>query len=100
MADFTNLFAPGRIGKLVLKNRVFMAPMGTSSYDEFGAPTPQTIEYFVARAKGGVSLIEVHAAHGKEALFDDRQIPDMARISQAIHDAGAKAAMQISARRQ
>jgi 2,4-dienoyl-CoA reductase-like NADH-dependent reductase (Old Yellow Enzyme family)/thioredoxin reductase len=97
MATFTKMFTPGKIGKLEIKNRIFMAPMGTSSYDESGAPTEQTIDYFVERAKGGVGLIDCHAVHGTANLFDDKQIPFMARMSSAIHDAGAKCALQISA---
>lgn len=97
MAAFTKLFTPGKIGKLEIKNRIFMAPMGTSSYDENGAPTEQTINYFVERAKGGVGLIEIHAVHGTENLFDDKQIPFMAGMASAVHDAGAKCALQISA---
>ncbi len=97
MTAFTKLFTPGKIGKLEIKNRIFQAPMGTSSYDEYGAPTEQTIDYFVERAKGGVGLIDCHAVHGTANLFDDKQIPFMARLSTAIHDAGAKCALQISA---
>lgn len=97
MSAFTKMFTPGNIGKLEIKNRIFQAPMGTSSYDEYGAPTEQTISYFVERAKGGVGLIDCHAVHGTANLFDDKQIPFMARMSAAIHDAGAKCALQISA---
>ncbi len=97
MAAFAKLFTPGKIGTIEVKNRVFMAPMGTSSYDEFGAPTDQTIRYFVERARGGVGLIDCHAVHGKENFFDDKQIPFMAGLARAVHDAGAACALQISA---
>ena len=97
MTAFAKLFTPGNIGKLEIKNRIFQAPMGTRSYDDYGAPTDQTVDYFVERAKGGVGLIDCHAVHGTANLLDDKQIPFMARMSTAIHDAGAKCTLQVSA---
>jgi len=58
MNDFKKLFEPAYIGKLELKNRIAMAPMGI-----VGMATPQggfsqrAIDYYVERAKGGVGLI-------------------------------------------
>ncbi|MCL1066044.1 FAD-dependent oxidoreductase [Shewanella olleyana] len=52
------LFKPMNIGALVLKNRYSMAPMGTlGCVDNDGAYNQRGVEYYVARAKGGVGLI-------------------------------------------
>ncbi len=52
------LFEPMKIGSLSIKNRFIMAPMGTlGCTDEQGAYNNRGIEYYVARAKGGVGLI-------------------------------------------
>lgn len=51
------LFKPGRIGTMELKNRLIMAPMGTSSHDREGFIQERTIHYYVERAKAGVGLI-------------------------------------------
>ncbi|MBU2607889.1 MAG: hypothetical protein KKF26_01070, partial [Chloroflexi bacterium] len=52
------LFEPGKIGKLSLKNRIAMAPMGiVGLYDYDGRLSQRGIDYYVARAKGGVGLI-------------------------------------------
>lgn len=51
------LFESCKINNLELKNRFFMAPMGIPVSDENGAYTNDAIEYYVARAKGGVGLI-------------------------------------------
>lgn len=52
------LFEPMKIGSLSLKNRYSMAPMGTlGCVDNDGAYNQRGIEYYVARAKGGVGLI-------------------------------------------
>lgn len=48
-----NLQQPGKIGELVLKNRMIMAPMG--NHIEHGSE--RTVDYFVARAKGGAAMI-------------------------------------------
>lgn len=52
------LFEPMRIGSLTLKNRYSMAPMGTlGCVDADGAYNQRGIEYYLARARGGVGLI-------------------------------------------
>lgn len=104
MSNLTKLFSPGKIGKLDLKNRIIQAPMGTFSYDAEGVPSAQTIRYFEERAKGGVALIICHSVRvsaesrvlGLPNLYDDKQIPIMAKIAEAIHAAGAKCALQMN----
>jgi 2-enoate reductase len=51
------LFEPGRIGKLRVKNRIVMAPMGTRFEEPDGRLSQRGIDYYVARAKGGTGLI-------------------------------------------
>ncbi|CDT87827.1 putative 2,4-dienoyl-CoA reductase [Vibrio coralliirubri] len=52
------LFEPMKIGSLKLKNRYSMAPMGTlGCVDGDGAYNSRGVEYYVARAHGGVGLI-------------------------------------------
>ncbi|MDA0129495.1 FAD-dependent oxidoreductase [Vibrio sp. MarTm2] len=52
------LFEPMQIGSLKLKNRYSMAPMGTlGCVDGDGAYNQRGVEYYVARARGGVGLI-------------------------------------------
>lgn len=52
------LFEPFRLGRLRLKNRLVMAPMGTC-LDEGGHITDATIAYYRRRAEGGVGTIVV-----------------------------------------
>ncbi len=55
---FQKLFEPMKIGRLELKNRVSMAPMGLSGLvTSEGGFTPRGIEYFVERARHGVGLL-------------------------------------------
>lgn len=52
------LFEPMKIGNVEIKNKFFMAPMGTiADNDESGSYTNRGAEYFVRRAKGGIGLI-------------------------------------------
>ncbi|WP_296874837.1 FAD-dependent oxidoreductase [Thomasclavelia sp.] len=55
---FKPLFEPMKIGNVEIKNKFFMAPMATIVMtDENQCYTPQSIDYYVERAKGGVGLI-------------------------------------------
>ena len=54
------LLQPGRIGTMTLKNRVFMAPMGTTS-EEDGSFHDRCIRYLEERAVGGFGLITTGA---------------------------------------
>ncbi|WP_081723100.1 oxidoreductase [Thermoanaerobacter thermocopriae] len=55
---YSNLFEPFKIGKLEIKNRFVMAPMGPGGLSTpDGAFNEKGIEYYVERAKGGTGLI-------------------------------------------
>ena len=56
---FPKLFEAAHLGKLRLKNRLVMLPMGTSYATPLGEATRRTIDHYVERAKGGVGLITV-----------------------------------------
>ena len=65
---YTSIFSPIQVGKMTIKNRVVMAPMGNLMMcEELGRPSEKMIAYFTARAKGGVGLITsglVPISHG------------------------------------
>ncbi len=102
---YDKLFEPGSIGKVQLKNRLVMEPMGCGLANLDGTPTDEMIAYYVARAKGGVGLIipEICRVDEVTGIGELRQIsagrddavPGMARLAQAIHEAGAKAFIQL-----
>lgn len=55
---YQKLFEPVTIGKLTLKNRTSMAPMGPVGYaDSFGGFNQRLQDYYVERAKNDVGLI-------------------------------------------
>ena len=58
LEDYKILFSPFSIGKIQLKNRFAMAPMGPLGLgDDQGGFNQRVIDYYTARAKGGVGLI-------------------------------------------
>lgn len=103
----TVLETPGRIGKLKLKNRIVMAPLGTNYGTTDGLSTERDKLYYAERAKGGVALIMTEAMvisenarqHNNSLLVThDRFIPGVASVVRAIKDGGALAVGQISHR--
>ncbi|WP_251861702.1 FAD-dependent oxidoreductase [Clostridium sp. Marseille-Q2269] len=55
---YSNLFEPIKIGKMEVKNRFVMAPMGPAGLcSEDGSFNEKGIEYYTERAKGGTGLI-------------------------------------------
>lgn len=101
---FELLASPIRFGRLTIRNRIAMPPMNTNFSNENGAVTPQMTEYFVRRAKGGAGLITVEAAsvvpyaknHGVQPmLYDEKYVPEYAKMLEKIHRYGAKASVEI-----
>lgn len=104
------LTKPGKIGRLELKNRMVMSPMGTCLADPVGggSVSDRLIDYYAERAKGGVGLIEVentlvtppekYGAQGacQLMLYHRRFLPGWARLTEAVHEWGAKIAVQIN----
>lgn len=61
MADLSPLFAPLRIGGMELRNRLVMSPMENCYGTREGLPSPRSLAYFEARARGGVGLVTLGA---------------------------------------
>jgi 2,4-dienoyl-CoA reductase-like NADH-dependent reductase (Old Yellow Enzyme family) len=98
------LFTPKRIGGIEIRNRVVMPPMTTRLADVEGYVTAASVAYFRARAAGGVGLVTVEMASPERAgrhrarelgIYDDRFLPGLQRLTEAIHAGGAKASIQL-----
>jgi len=105
MAALEKLFSPIKIGEMEVKNRIAMAPMTTNWAPSDGTIPDKMIEYFEARAEGGVGLIIFETVTVDErfpyimhsvGLWDDELIPSFKRFVDAMHAHGAKVAPQIS----
>ncbi len=98
------LLTPARIGAVEIRNRIVMPPMTTRTADPDGFVTDDTINYYMARVRGGVGLITCEMASPERAgrhrrhelgIFDDRYLPGLRRLTAAIHAGGAKASIQL-----
>jgi dimethylglycine catabolism A len=98
------LLTPARIGPIEIKNRIVMPPMTTRTADDEGFVTEDCIAYYLARVQGGTGLITVEMASPEKAgrhrrceigIYDDRFIPGLKRLVDAIHRGGAKASIQL-----
>ena len=98
------LFSPVRINTLELANRAVMPAMGTGYGSKDNTVTDRLITYLEERAQGGVGLIitEVFAVDprgrgfGAEvAIWSDDYLPGLKRLTESIHRAGSKIAVQL-----
>ena len=99
------LFSPMNIGTMTVKNRIVMTPAEFSLGQANGCPTEKMIQYFEARAKGGIGLIlpgicrvnDMGAAStfSQLSMAHDWQIEPMRAMVERIHAAGAKLGIQL-----
>ena len=105
------LFSPFSIRNVRIKNRYYMAAMGTTTpNDEDGAYMPEAIEHYVRRAAGGVGLIitganwvdnniEVHSAGSFPCptICPGKYIKAAREITDRVHPFGTKIFVQLTA---
>ncbi len=96
------LFTPGKIGPLTLRNRTIRA----AAYEGMcpgNAPSEQLFNYHTAVAAGGIGMTNIaYAAVTQSGLSFERQlwmrkeiIPDLRKLTDAIHKEGAAASIQL-----
>lgn len=100
---FEHLLSPIKIRGLELKNRIILPAMGTRMASEKGEITDRLIAYHAARAKGGcgLNIVEVAAVHRPSSpahfvwICEDSLIEGHKRLTDAIHENGGKAGIQL-----
>ncbi len=100
---FPDLFQPIQIRGMELRNRVVFPAMATNLIAANGYVTDRFIDYHVARAAGGngLNITEACSVHAPSAPFnflkisDNKYIPGLKRFTDAIHEAGGKACVQL-----
>ncbi|MTC15187.1 NADPH-dependent 2,4-dienoyl-CoA reductase [Providencia alcalifaciens] len=103
MSNFPHLFTPLDLGHTVLKNRILMGSMHTG-LEEHPQGSQRLAHFYRLRAENGVSLIitggiapnpeGVLAPHGAILNHQD-QLPFHQQITEAVHQADGKIALQI-----
>jgi 2,4-dienoyl-CoA reductase-like NADH-dependent reductase (Old Yellow Enzyme family)/thioredoxin reductase len=101
---YPRLFSAGRIGRLVLRNRILMAPMEKNLALPTGGVTGRYVDYCEARAAGGAALIRLESMYvhpaGKNhryqlGIHDDDLVPGYRRLVEACHRHGARVGAQL-----
>ncbi|EMK3757154.1 NADPH-dependent 2,4-dienoyl-CoA reductase, partial [Providencia rettgeri] len=103
MSNFPHLFTPLDLGHTVLKNRILMGSMHTG-LEEHPEGSERLAHFYRLRAENGVSLIITGGiapspegaltAHGA-VLNNQEQLPFHQHITNEVHQAGGKIALQI-----
>ncbi len=100
---FKKIFEPTNIGQMQLKNRIVMPPIGTSYAEKDSAIGRRTLDYYEARARGGVGLIIVEGSAPslqctgphQASLGDDKFISRWRKLTDTAHKYNARIAIQI-----
>lgn len=99
------LLSPGKIGSIELRNKTVMSAMGMNQSTN-GFVNEAVINHYAEHAKGGVGLIVVEVTcvdspvglntANMLVIDDDKFIPGMTKLADAIHKEGSKCVLQIS----
>jgi len=104
MQEAKKLFEPIMIGKMALKNRIVLAAMVANFADEEGFVTERLKAYHANIARGGCGLNVTESSHvslegkritGGLGAYDDRLIPGLRELTEAVHAEGGKISQQI-----
>ena len=95
--DFQHLFEPTSIGNVDIRNRLMMTGH-TTNYASGSEISQQLIDYYVERAEGGIGLIVMaYLANHPSSItgsavkgYTEEVVPELQRLTDAVHDAGAK----------
>ncbi|PYF12061.1 2,4-dienoyl-CoA reductase (NADPH2) [Rhodobacter viridis] len=102
MSHYPHLLAPLDLGHVVLPNRVLMGSMHTN-LEETG-DWNRVAEFYATRARGGVGLMvtggmapnrEGGVFPGAAGLFTPQDMANHRLVTDRVHDAGGRIAMQI-----
>jgi 2,4-dienoyl-CoA reductase-like NADH-dependent reductase (Old Yellow Enzyme family) len=102
---YEHLLAPGRIGAMELRNRILLCPMGDELSEPDGTVGERQRAYFEARARGGAALLLVGSmsvayprasfSERQVAASDDRFLPGLLALTDAVHRHGGRIAAQL-----
>ncbi|MFC1895396.1 FAD-dependent oxidoreductase [Thermodesulfobacteriota bacterium] len=103
MEHLHKLFEPIKIGDVEIKNRIVMSPMGLGWCEEDGTVTDRLVEFYSQRARGGAGLIIIVTGYNdfgnkmpmSPALEDEKFLPGLTRLTDAVHEHGAKVFAQL-----
>lgn len=96
------LFTPLRTGALQLPNRILMAPLTRTRAEDGHVPGDLMATYYAQRAGAGLIIAEATMAMAGNSAFwhepgihNEAQIAGWRRVTDAVHQAGGRIALQI-----
>ncbi|OPY26093.1 MAG: N-ethylmaleimide reductase [Methanocella sp. PtaU1.Bin125] len=102
MARVQDLFSPYRMGRLVLPNRIVMAPMTRCRAEEGNVQSPLAITYYAQRASAGLIISEGSQVSpqgvGYErtpGIHSAAQVVGWRKVTDAVHKAGGRIFIQL-----
>lgn len=101
MSKESPLLQPLLVGGRRLKNRIMFPPLTTGYEERDGSIGPRSFHFYQRLARGGAGYIvigdvaPVNTASPTPKLFDDRQIPALGKLADALHTCDCKLAVQI-----
>ena len=103
--NFPHLLSPGTIGPITLDNRVVLPAMDMNLCED-GEIHQADIDHFAARAAGGTGMIITGCcavaypagctSRKEPGLSEDRFIPGLKALADAVHEAGSKLCVQMT----
>lgn len=97
-----DLFSPLKLGAVALANRTLMAPLTRTRAGSTHIPNDLMVEYYRQRAGAGLIFTEctlispdASAYLGEGGLFDEATQAGWKRVTEAVHAAGGRIAMQV-----
>lgn len=104
-SNFPTLTSPKKMGTLEIPNRIMVTAMGVSLANDDGSVSDRLIDYHVAQAKGGAGMIIMgvtgvalpvgQVQPNQTSISDDKHLPGLTRLADAVHAAGGRIAAQL-----
>src|SRR5277367_363930 len=98
-----SLFAPLKLGRLQLPNRIIMAPLTRMRAGTDNVPTALNVRYYTQRASAGLIICEGTAisadAHGfpsAPGIYSAAQIAGWRAVTDSVHASGGRIILQIA----
>jgi len=106
MSELKNVFSPFTFGNVTVKNRIEFSPAIPCLASPDGFVTRELIEFFQSLARGGAGIVTIgdtaidfEYAKDHDAqlnLGDDRVIPGLSPLAEAVHRYGAKLSIELN----
>jgi 2,4-dienoyl-CoA reductase (NADPH2) len=103
---YPHVFSPGKLGKVEVKNRIKYASTETNFNFGDGFVSDKEVAYMEAQARGGAGMVTTQGAYtdprgegqgyvGMMGIWDDKYIPGLKKIADAIRKHDAVSVLQL-----